>query len=715
MKRAYAAFPHALADIRIVEFGSRLSVGVCGSILAQAGAEIVVVAPLQRPDQGKWLHRAHFAAGKSVWAVDLSQADDLRRLHELIGTADAVVISGDFDPDWRTIVEQSIPSESILCDLTAFGTDAPIERRPATDAEIQAVSGVAYTTGFSDGPPVLLKVPVLEYSAGLYGAAAILIGVAARAAGHPGQSADISLYDCAVNSLVTFLPAHFGGGTPQRLGNGHSMASPWNTYSARDGWLMICSATDAQWIRLCRAMQRDDLETDPRFAKLADRVRNREAVDEIVNDWMSRMNVQDCVEILSRFDVPNGIILQREGISAEPNFRHRAMVVDASDDETGFPLKIPGNVFKTGGGCGPTSVVIPAPDRKLPQNRASGSFPSSGVSEVRKQPLAGLRVVEIGQYTTAPLVTRHMATFGAEVIKVEPPSGDAARAWPPQRDGLSYFFLMSNNGKESVVLDLKDPVGRDHFIELIRSADVFVENLKPGSMARIGLGPDALAEINRRLVYCQITGFGMDSVYGEKPAYDTVIQAMSGMMGANAFDGTPLKAGISAGDFIGGQVGLIGVLAALHQRELTGLGQYIDLSMQDAAAWMSSVLWEGDDDDEEKCSLIECSDGFVCWRHVRGIPLPERSHLDRRAFIASLEDSSQALSVRTVAEMAAEPLTSQRNLLLEVPNELGPGWPALNSPMRLSRTPPVIDQAIGLPRPFEAGKVWSQRDLVPAR
>ena len=134
-------------------------------------------------------------------------------------------------------------------------------------------------------------------------------------------------------------------------------------------------------------------------------------------------------------------------------------------------------------------------------------------------PLTGVRVLEIGQYTTAPLTARHLASLGAEVIKIEPPSGDAAREWAPKVDGLSVFFAMSNSGKTSYCLDLKTEFGRDAFAELVATADVMVENMKPGSLAAIGFTAARLQEINPKLIYCAITGFGSDSVYENRPAF----------------------------------------------------------------------------------------------------------------------------------------------------------------------------------------------------
>src|SRR5262249_30416090 len=148
-----------------------------------------------------------------------------------------------------------------------------------------------------------------------------------------------------------------------------------------------------------------------------------------------------------------------------------------------------------------------------------------------------------------------------------------------------YFFTFSNSDKKSLMMDLRGAQDKAAFRELLQSADLLVENLKPGSLARLGFGAAQLAEINPRLVYCSISGFGADSAYPQRAAFDTVVQAMSGFMDPTRVEGTPIKAGISAADIVGGTYGLLAILAALEQRERTGRGQYIDISMQDVACW----------------------------------------------------------------------------------------------------------------------------------
>ena len=149
------------------------------------------------------------------------------------------------------------------------------------------------------------------------------------------------------------------------------------------------------------------------------------------------------------------------------------------------------------------------------------------------------------------------------------------------------------------------------FRRLIETADVLIENLKPGALARRGFSADDIARINPRLIYCAVSGFGHDSLYAGRPAYDSVVQAMSGIMDVVRDDGTPMKAGISIVDLLGAETALVAVLAALEYRDRTGRGQFVDLSMQDIAAWMTQVAWNGATEPAVPLTVVACADGHV--------------------------------------------------------------------------------------------------------
>jgi crotonobetainyl-CoA:carnitine CoA-transferase CaiB-like acyl-CoA transferase len=200
--------------------------------------------------------------------------------------------------------------------------------------------------------------------------------------------------------------------------------------------------------------------------------------------------------------------------------------------------------------------------------------------------LSGVRVLDFTFVMSGPYCTRLMADLGADIIKIEPKTGDLTRSRPPLRDGKSSYFVALNCGKRSIVLDLKSPEGRQIVLELAKEADVVVENFRPGVMKRLGLGYDELSAVNPRLVYCSISGFGQGISGDGKGAYAPTLHAMSGFDSAlRAYQDNgdrPGNTGIFMADVLGGSLAFGGIQAALVQRQRTGRGDLVDLSLFDS-------------------------------------------------------------------------------------------------------------------------------------
>lgn len=199
--------------------------------------------------------------------------------------------------------------------------------------------------------------------------------------------------------------------------------------------------------------------------------------------------------------------------------------------------------------------------------------------------LQGIRVIDLSRVMSGPYCTALLADLGAEVIKVETPdSGDDSRHFGPYRDGESVYFSLLNRNKRSITLNLKEPRARGILHELVRTADVVVENFRPGVATRLGVDHETLRALNPALVYLSISGFGQQGDFRGRPAYDLIIQAMSGLMSVTGRpDGEPTCVGESVADLVTGLFGSWAVLAALLARERDhGEGRYIDLAMFDA-------------------------------------------------------------------------------------------------------------------------------------
>lgn len=197
--------------------------------------------------------------------------------------------------------------------------------------------------------------------------------------------------------------------------------------------------------------------------------------------------------------------------------------------------------------------------------------------------LSDIKVLDLTRVLAGPYCTMMLADLGAEIIKVEQPIvGDDSRAFGPYVDGESAYFMSINRNKESMTVNLKSPEGKEIIKAMIKEVDVVVENFRPGTMKKLGLDYDVLKEINPRIIYAASTGYGQSGPYSQRPAYDAVVQAMGGIMSITGqAGGEPTRVGSSIGDITAGIFTAIGILAALHERENSGLGQMVDVAMLD--------------------------------------------------------------------------------------------------------------------------------------
>jgi len=198
--------------------------------------------------------------------------------------------------------------------------------------------------------------------------------------------------------------------------------------------------------------------------------------------------------------------------------------------------------------------------------------------------LKGLKVLDLTRVLAGPVCTMLLADMGAEVIKLEVPgTGDDSRGFPPFKEGESTYFINNNRNKKSIVLNLKDPSDHQKLVEIIKSMDVLVENFRPGTMEKLGLGYEDLKEINSRLIYASISGFGQYGPYKSKPGYDIIGQAMGGIMSITGWpDSPPTRTGTAIADFLAALFCTIGILSALNARKSSGKGQQIDVSIVDS-------------------------------------------------------------------------------------------------------------------------------------
>jgi crotonobetainyl-CoA:carnitine CoA-transferase CaiB-like acyl-CoA transferase len=255
-----------------------------------------------------------------------------------------------------------------------------------------------------------------------------------------------------------------------------------------------------------------------------------------------------------------------------------------------------------------------------------------GPTDARGGPLAGLRVIEVGQYISGPYASKLLADMGADVVKVESQAGDPMRRWEGEGGGTSPQFEAYNRNKAGVVLDLKSQDGLAALLGLVAGADVLIENFRPGVAARLGFDYRSLRKVNPQIILCSVTGFGPAGPYADRPAYDTVISAIAGMYSQVVPPDALRPAGPAFSDLLSGMSAAQAVLAALHDRERTGQGQHVEVSMlgavidfltESASTWLQTRATTGPDSRPRRAQAYLCtgSDGEAFVVHMS---VPER-------------------------------------------------------------------------------------------
>jgi crotonobetainyl-CoA:carnitine CoA-transferase CaiB-like acyl-CoA transferase len=735
---------------------------LCGQLLAGLGAEVVKLEPAAGDPLRSAAHPLadgnaygfHLVnAGKDSTVLRGDAAARAQQLGALIEWADVVIVG---ETDVRSGIEPDVAAAfapahfgtrwptCLLCAITTFGRSGARADWTGNELIAQALGGLMACTGYPERPPVRSGTPYAAHVAALFGLQAVLAGLRARSRDGAGQTIDIAVVDCLVALLGNFMPSFFlTGREPKRIGNRHTIAAPWNIYPTKDGYVVICTGTGGSgwWETICSVIGRDDLAHDPRYDKEAKRVERVDEVDAIVGEWTQRHTMAEASAAMTRQGIPVSEINPVETMLAHPHYRTtRALVVEVAVSGTGNGrvAHLAGRPIQVGAW---TPATRPGPtlgNWSPPPARPGAATKSATAGAARAPSLQGIRVLEFGSRTSAPMAGRMLADLGADVVKIEPRKGESLRGAGQQVGGASYLFHINNGGKRSLVVEHTTDAGRALVLELAAKADVWVENLAPGSLDKLGLGYRDLAAANPRLVYCSISGFGHRSDFADAKAFDTVVQAACGGMFITGYpDHLPVKIGMSSSDLAVG-VSVVGaVLAALRERERTGAGMHVDLAMADVGVWMTQNAWpevfhgsghpqRTGNRSPDACphDIYATRDGLVAiaadddamWQRLAGLLGGAALQSDARfATLASRLANVDALDalvgawargrnsvaaaaacqgvqvcaapVQKLREIVEDADVRARRLVLEVDHPLGGRMKVLGNPLRLSGTP----------------------------
>jgi crotonobetainyl-CoA:carnitine CoA-transferase CaiB-like acyl-CoA transferase len=478
---------------------------------------------------------------------------------------------------------RTMPVAPIGVRVRAWGRTGPRTSLPPDEALVQAATGVQALQWSWGGHPVWLATPIVSYMTGMLAALGATAAHFATMRGVRGQAVDVSGLQAAfaLNSGTYVTgPEHKSallvGGDPRGVYPSYSL------YPTADGWLFVGALTQAFWVKLMTFLERVDLLVDERlqgnpltFGAPALRVFVRAELE----PTFARRTTAAWIEALRAADIPCGAVQSRDEYLRDPELRAAGLVAD--------PWEPPAAARVTEGS---------------PGDRPAGPTPRTC--------LDGIRVLDLTSFIAGPVCPMLLGDLGADVVKIETADGDPFRM-------TAFGFHGWNRGKRSLVLDLKRPEGRDAFLDLVRGADVVVENFRGGVMDRLGLGWDRLRAVNPALVLTSITG--AEGPLATLPGFDPLFQARSGFMVAQGGAGEPVFHMIPYNDYSAGTLGALASVVALVARERTRRGQRVETSLMrtalvDQAAHMDDPRPGGRDHLGPRAArrLYACADGWLC-------------------------------------------------------------------------------------------------------
>lgn len=349
----------ALSGTRVLDLGRFVAGPFCGVLLADLGADVIKIEIPARGDEMRYHgvqingESAYFVMmnrNKKSLTLDLRSDEGKEVFRKLVRGADVIVEN--FRPDVMRKLGfdfealRAINSRIVYCGISGFGKDGPYALRPSFDFVAQGISGLMSVTGFPDGPPVRVGVPISDQVAALYAVCGILAALQARQRTGEGQEVQISLVDGMISLLSFQADRYFGAGqVPTRGGNEHPVSAPYGTFRAQDGYINVAPAGDPMWERFARALGREDLIQDPRFLTNDLRRENRKEIDGIINKITSQRTMAEWIDYLNQAGVPCGPIYSLDQTFADPQVQHQQMLQEIEQPSgkvktLGFPLKL---------------------------------------------------------------------------------------------------------------------------------------------------------------------------------------------------------------------------------------------------------------------------------------------------------------------------------------------------------------------------------------
>jgi crotonobetainyl-CoA:carnitine CoA-transferase CaiB-like acyl-CoA transferase len=550
-----------LPDLTIVELSDGVAVRYCGKLFASHGARVVQVGNV--PAAGRPEDNAYAA-----WL----DAGKVRVADKAAVVASAHLVIAGQTPGEVVQAEHAVSGgTALLLGLTWFGLTGPYAEWRGSDALVQALSGVAYGFGKTDGPPTLPQGHAPQVLAGVTAFIAALAALRGRGVGHPTARIDVNVLEAALCfSEHAPAAASQGGARSSRRGiNRFTPTYPQTIYPAADGWIGVTTLTPPQWQALCDLLDLPEVGRDPAYASSDQRLAAADQVDALLAPALLRRNAAEWLELGQARRIPLGPVPTMAELLATPHWKQRGSF----------------SVFTGNGKARFEAPAMPFRFRHHAQGTAAADRILAPAEAAAPGPLNGLRVLDLSMGWSGPLAARHLADLGADIIKVEGTAHlDWWRGWDGPASGdpppyeLRANFNAVNRNKRGITLDLRSESGLALARRLAARADVVIENYAPGVLDRLGLSAAALAALNPGLVYVSMGAFGSSGPWAGFRAYGSTTEQASGLPFANgAADWPPCLQHVAYGDPVAGLYAAAAALIGLHARGRKG-GAEIDLS-----------------------------------------------------------------------------------------------------------------------------------------
>lgn len=595
--------PRALDGVRVVDLSIGVAGPLAGMMLADHGADVIKVEPaLGDPARSRAGFRV-WNRGKRAAAFDPTCDEDWAWLGHLLADADLALV-GTSPPG---VTYEMLSTRGVAPTRGAVWVvvspyllgDTPWAREKESASMLYAALGHAWNQGSYEGVPVDCVYPIPLYVQGLWAAAVAVAAMVGRARGWRTEGAfSIGGAHAAVLASPGAFLTKRGGPTIERLGGPHGALPNYRCYQCRDGrWLFLGAYNDGFVERALGALGLRRLLEDSRLGGDPGRVRLAENfawLDAEIGGVLASRTRDEWLDALEAADVPVGPVLSRERWPGHPQVRAlRLMTAGGPYGDTGAEMPgVPVALSET-----PGYVTWGAPERPVGGAKVGWKDPHRRPAGERKDgarrdllPLEGLRAVDLGTVIAGPYAGTLLGDLGCEVLKIErPPNGDDARVihGGPGRSGFSAY----NRRQRSVVLDLRDGRGRGILSAILDGTDVVIENFRPQVSGRLGLGWDPVRETHPSLSVVSISAFGAVGPHREKPGFDPIVQALSGIMraqGGGDDTASPVLLTVPVNDIVASLLGAFGACASLLARERTGRGQHVEVTLAGAATLLQS-------------------------------------------------------------------------------------------------------------------------------